>query len=756
MEGRQVRLRVTKVQDRALQQRLIYSNRCAVSSLDFPRPRDPNALHYILIRGGQPAGEYVVVAEPHDNFPRGCISLSDPQRSWARIGMMDQFLGEIYDPFSRGRQAYIASIDIDIDFASASKRSNVEYKEADLIQQFLGSFQNQILAPAQRIIMDVANVPLMAVVRGISLSDLGSSEKPDETPTLADPNARGILTSQAEVSFFKAGGSSINLKASGTSKAATPIFISGLNFKDLGIGGLDKEIGTIFRRAFASRLVPRSQFERFGLTHVKGLLLYGPPGTGKTLIARKIGMMLNGREPKVINGPEVLNKFVGQSEENIRKIFAEAEKEQAELGDDSGLHVIIFDELDAVCKQRGSTGGGTGVGDSVVNQLLTKLDGVNPLNNILMIGMTNRKDMIDEALLRPGRLEVHVEISLPDTKGRLDIFNIHTKQARTNDGLDASVDLEALAESTKNYSGSEIQGVVRAAETLMFSRHSKFDEGEAKIKLQPNSELRVTMEDFREALKDVRPAFGVSEDIFKIAIPMGMLEYNDSIRSIIRRGLKNVDAVNKSRVNNTRSITFYGPPGSGKTALAAHIAELSNYPFVKMISPQALSTAANPHDYVRKVFSDAFKSSHSIIIVDAFERLIEWNPMGERYNSTICNLLITMIQSQPPEGRRFLVFVTTSQFNVLQGMGIADSFDHKMAVPAIRDRQTLQQVLVEEGTLKPQEIGRVLDTVDERLHLGIKPVLKAFDQARLEFPEGGPDMVDEFASMLVENNMRQG
>lgn len=104
-----------------------------------------------------------------------------------------------------------------------------------------------------------------------------------------------------------------------------------------------------------------------------GILLYGPPGTGKTLMARQIGTMLNAREPKIVNGPEILNKFVGQSEENIRKLFGDAEREYREKGDESELHIIIFDELDAICKQRGSTGGGTGVGDSVVNQLLSKV-----------------------------------------------------------------------------------------------------------------------------------------------------------------------------------------------------------------------------------------------------------------------------------------------------------------------------------------------------------------------------------------------
>jgi vesicle-fusing ATPase len=264
------------------------------------------------------------------------------------------------------------------------------------------------------------------------------------------------------------------LTASMKKPAGTSIIAPNFKFETLGIGGLDKEFETIFRKAFASRLLPLGLMEQLGTVHVKGLLLYGPPGTGKTLIARQIGKMLNAREPKIVNGPEVLNKFVGQSEENIRKLFADAEKEYKEKGDESELHVIIFDELDAVCKQRGSgAGGGTGVGDSVVNQLLSKLDGVDALNNILLIGMTNRKDMIDEALLRPGRLEVHLEIGLPDERGRVDILKIHTAKIRASDRLDPDVDLMELAKATKNFSGAEIAGLVRAAVSWAQTRHVK-------------------------------------------------------------------------------------------------------------------------------------------------------------------------------------------------------------------------------------------------------------------------------------------
>merc|ERR1712063_235601 len=132
----------------------------------------------------------------------------------------------------------------------------------------------------------------------------------------------------------------------------------------------------------------------------------------------------------------------------------------------------IMDEMDAICKQRGTVRDGTGVSDSVVNQLLSKIDGVDSLNNILLIGMTNRKDMIDDALLRPGRLEVHVEIGLPDTKGRFQILNIHTKSMRESNRLTPEVleRLPEIAERSKNFSGAELEGLVKAASSYALTR----------------------------------------------------------------------------------------------------------------------------------------------------------------------------------------------------------------------------------------------------------------------------------------------
>ena len=230
-----------------------------------------------------------------------------------------------------------------------------------------------MFAPGQRLVMDVRNIRLSVTVKTVQIVDLYAEKATGEAPSSANPVDRGILTPQTFMTFYKNASSPIKLKGSSRRPAANSIIQPNFKFEDMGIGGLDTEFAAIFRRAFASRIFPPGLVEKLGIQHVKGILLYGPPGTGKTLIARQIGKMLNAREPKVVNGPEVLSKFVGQSEENIRKLFADAEKEYKEKAEESGLHIIIFDELDAICKQRGSKNDGTGTGDSIVNQLLSKV-----------------------------------------------------------------------------------------------------------------------------------------------------------------------------------------------------------------------------------------------------------------------------------------------------------------------------------------------------------------------------------------------
>lgn len=619
-----------------------------MSPNDFPT-RDRDDKVYIRITGPQLRGDYVVTAKPLPGFEDGCISMSDPQRTWCGIGLTDVIEGEPYDPFSHGASAYVGSMDVEIGFASTKKITDVQYDQDQLAAMFNGQFADHILAPGQRILMDVSNVPLMIKVKTITLVDLGNMS--GDAPTRSDQGARGILMPQTSINFFKDASSPIKLKGSTKRAAANAIIAPDFKFEDMGIGGLDAEFSTIFRRAFASRIFPPGIIDKLGIMHVKGMLLYGPPGTGKTLIARQIGKMLNAREPKVINGPEVLNKYVGQSEENIRKLFADAEKEYKEKGDESGLHIIIFDELDAVCKQRGSgAGGGTGVGDSVVNQLLSKLDGVDQLNNILLIGMTNRKDMIDDALLRPGRLEVQIEISLPDEFGRQQILKIHTAKMKENKVMSDDVDVGELAALTKNFSGAELSGLVKSATSFAFNRHIKV--GTMAGVSEDVTNMKVNREDFLNALSEVKPAFGVSDEELEDAIVYGIVHYSPLVQTIISNGLTYVENVRQAERLKHLSVLFHGPPGSGKTALAAHIATKSEFPFIKLVTPQALvgfRDEVAKKDYLHKVFTDAYKSPLSILILDNIERMIEWNPVGPRLSNTILQALLTLLQAPPPK-----------------------------------------------------------------------------------------------------------
>ncbi|KAJ5158504.1 ATPase AAA-type core [Penicillium coprophilum] len=705
-----------------------FGNLVAVSPQDIPPSRDGTDV-LLLIND-----LFVFSARPLDGFPPGYMSMSDPQRTWANIGLRDAIKVQLYDPFSQGGQAYLGSADIEVSFASTKKRVETPYDQDELAHAVIRNFENQLFSPGQRILMDNKSIPLLLQVKTVQRVDL-TSEKPDlssgEVET--DPTARGILTRHTQLNFFKDSQTGINVKPSNRRPAANSIIQPGFKFQDMGIGGLDSEFSTIFRRAFASRIFP---------LHVKGLLLYGPPGTGKTLIARQIGKMLNAREPKIINGPEVLNKYVGQSEENIRKMFADAEKEYKEKGDESGLHIIIFDELDAVCKQRGSSGGGTGVGDSVVNQLLSKLDGVDQLNNILLIGMTNRMDMIDEALLRPGRLEVHMEISLPDEHGRSQILNIHTEKMRNNNVMDTDVDLAELAHLTKNFSGAEIAGLVKSASSFAFSRHVKV--GTMASINDDVVNMKVNRADFLQSLDEVKPAFGVSEEELASRIPYGIIHYSPTISEILREGELFVKQVGTADSTPLFSVLLHGPPSSGKTALAARIAIDSGFPFIKLISPEDMVGFSEPAKiaHISRIFDSAYKSSTSIVVIDNIERIIDWVPIGPRFSNSVLQALMVFLRKQPTHGRRLLVLATTTERALMKQLDIYNSFNSDIMVPNVSSFGELRFVMEKSGAFDAQEIARALESVggladDGRLSVGIKKILLGIETAKQDTDKVG-------------------
>ena len=428
----------------------------------------------------------------------------------------------------------------------------------------------------------------------------------------------------------------------------------GFNFNEMGVGGLDGEISTIFRRAFTTRLYPTAYLEKYGIHHVKGILLYGPPGTGKTLIARTLANALNVAEFKVVNGPELFDKFVGETEKKIRDLFTNAEKDQKENGDDAGLHVIVFDEIDSICKARGTVTSGTGVNDSAVNQLLTKIDGVDSLNDIIVIGMTNRKDLIDEAILRPGRLELHIEVSLPDEKGRLQIFNIHTRKMRENKVLDDDVDLAKLAKMTKNYTGADIESMVKLACSNALSQGVNY----SNSKINFTKEHKVNMKNFEDAFAEIQPMFGLKTTDLENAIQFGMINYGENYEILSSKISSLFEQIKNSQSISLLSVLLEGEPGCGKTALASYLALHSGFPFIRIISPESLVKFQESGKYssIYNTFEDGYKSPYSIIILDNIEKLIEFIRIGPRFSNLLLQTLRVFIKKLPPKkGKKMLI-----------------------------------------------------------------------------------------------------
>jgi len=249
------------------------------------------------------------------------------------------------------------------------------------------------------------------------------------------------------------------------------------------IGGLE-QVKQELREAVEWPLKYPKIFEEMGIRPPKGILLFGPPGTGKTLLA-KAAAHESGANFIAVRGPEVLSKWVGESERAIRKIFERARQ--------VAPTIVFFDEIDSIAPARGFRHD-TGVTDRIVNQLLTEMDGIVPLQNVVVIAATNRPDILDPALLRPGRFDRLIYVPPPDKEARKQIFQIHTRKVPLAD----DVDLDKLAEMTEGYTGADIEAVVR--EAVMIKLREKLEVGP------------VAMKHFMEALKKVPPSLS-PEDI---------------------------------------------------------------------------------------------------------------------------------------------------------------------------------------------------------------------------------------------------
>jgi len=262
-----------------------------------------------------------------------------------------------------------------------------------------------------------------------------------------------------------------------TPTAMREVYIEVPSVRWADIGGLE-QVKQELMEAVEWPIKKPDVFSRMGIKPPKGVLLYGPPGCGKTLLAKAVATESEANFIS-IKGPEIFSKWVGESEKAIREVFRKART--------AAPAIVFFDEMDALAPRRGSGFGDSGVSERVISQLLTEIDGIETLENVLVIAATNRPDILDPAILRPGRFDRLIYVPAPDAKTRLDIFKIHTGKMPLN----PDVDLEQLARMTTGYAGADIEALCREA-----AMNALRNDAEAK---------EVTMKDFRDAMDKVKP-----------------------------------------------------------------------------------------------------------------------------------------------------------------------------------------------------------------------------------------------------------
>jgi transitional endoplasmic reticulum ATPase len=396
------------------------------------------------------------------------------------------------------------------------------------------------------------------------------------------------------------------------------------------IGGLKKVIDKV-REMIELPLKYPQLFKKLGIDPPKGILLYGPPGTGKTLLAKAVANETAAYFISV-NGPEIMNKYYGESEARLREIFEEARQHAPSI--------IFIDEIDAIAPRREEVHGE--VEKRVVAQLLALMDGLEPRENVIVIGATNVPNLLDPALRRPGRFDREIEFPVPDEEGRYEILQIHTR----NMPLDSNVDLRKLAELTHGFVGADLAALTKEAAMKAIRRYLPNLDLSKPFPLELLDNIKVTYEDFLSALKEITPS-AMREVYFekpnvKLEDIGGLDEVKRELEEAIILPIKRKDIYERMGIEPVKGVLLVGPPGTGKTMLAKAIANESGVNFISVNGPEIFSKwVGESEKAIREIFRKARLSSPAIIFFDEIEAIasVRGISSSEVYNSVLSQFL---------------------------------------------------------------------------------------------------------------------
>jgi transitional endoplasmic reticulum ATPase len=407
-----------------------------------------------------------------------------------------------------------------------------------------------------------------------------------------------------------------------------------VNYED--IGGLRNEIQKV-REMIELPMRHPEIFDRIGIEAPRGVLLYGPPGTGKTLLAKAVANETNANFYS-IGGPEIMSKFYGESEERLRETFKQAQE--------NAPSIIFIDEIDSIAPKREEVSGD--VEKRVVSQLLTLMDGLESRGKVVVIGATNRPDALDPALRRPGRFDREIEIGIPDQNGRSEILEIHTRGMP----LTQDINLESIAKITHGFVGADLEAVCREAAMRSLRRVlPEINLEESKIPIETLNKIKITWEDFENALKDVQPSALREVYVQRPNIQWndvgGLQEVKDELKEAIEWPLKHADLFAQVDIIPPKGLLLFGPPGTGKTMIAKAVATTSEANFISIKGPELLSKWVGESEKgVREVFRKARQAAPCVVFFDELDSVAPRRTGGGGGDSHVAERIVSQLLTE--------------------------------------------------------------------------------------------------------------